>query len=346
MIITVANAATLISAVNTIDSLGEGTYFIAMAADIVMPEAEETVLRFSCGDTTILGCGHTLSLQPADDAAPAIAVEGADTRLSLGSGVIGDSLTITGRVPEEGENYPSLIAVYGGALTIHDGVTVTGHRAGHGAGGALRVEGGSVWMLGGSITDCGVAGAGDVYGGGVCVLWGGSFYMYGGGRAESAGGISFGGGIAAVPSEAGNPAEGAAIQLLGGSITGCGADRGGGAAFAGYPGAAVLGDVVIERNAAFGDDAASGGGVWYDAAEGFALYMFGACEVRNNTCECGETGEEASDICGCGGLGETSVRVGVLKAGAFISFGDGENVLLPEPLPDLEHGGDGMSRIR
>lgn len=315
MFIAVRNAATLISAVNTVNSLGEGTYIIAMAADITMPAAEISLLRFTCGETSIFGCGHTLTLQPIDGAEPGIIVEGADTVLTLGSGVIDDSLMISGGRPAANEDLPSLIEVRGGGtLELYDGVVLENHEAGHGVGGAICAADGLVRMYGGTIRDCGVVGYGDVYGGGVGVEWGGSFYMFGGEvkdcYAMSIDGTSYGGGVAAAPWVGNEYAayEKAPIQLQGGSISGCIAAYGGGAAFCGFPGAVLLGGTSIRENIAYGPDASSGAGVWSADIDGFALYVYGGCVISDNTYyssaayttgfETAAAAEEASELAG------------------------------------------------
>ena len=356
MFIAVRNAATMISAVNTINSLGDGVYIIALAADITVPLSAEGLV-FSCGDTTILGCGHTLTLQPEDGADLCLAVSGEDTRLSLGSTMIDDTLTITGSSPADNEDYPGMITVAGGTLDICSGVTLCGHTAGHGMGGAVSVtDGGTVRMFGGTITDCRIIGSGSLYGGGVGIASGSSFYMFGGEisncRCVSFDDVSMGGGIA-VTASGSVPADEALIQLQGGTISDCAASYGGGIAYVDYPGAVIMGDVSVCGNFAFADAPAAGGGIWCSADESFVLYLYGKCNVSQNdsytlnvsaaekldlSARRGSLADvvisgsspawstlhvEASDLCGA----DDHVRVGILKGSACVSVEDGSEVV-------------------
>lgn len=287
MFIAVSNAATLLSAVNTINSIGSGNYIIALSADITVPASMAPALRFTCGNTILLGCGRSLTFLASDGCEPRLVVDGENAVLSLSCGEYADELTVVGARPAVDEDFASLIEVRAGELWICDGATVTSHRAGHGVGGAICVRGGSFKMYGGTVEDCGVVGYGEVCGGGVGVLWGGSFKMYGGTitgcYAVSIDGESRGGGIAAVGCEAEAAYEFAPVQFFGGTVTGCRANYGGGTAFVRFPGAAVLGGVAIRGNLTYGADADSGAGVWFDAADGFALYVYDRCVIRDNT---------------------------------------------------------------
>lgn len=368
MFIAVRNAATMISAVNTITSLGEGAYIIALAADIELPASDVTLLRFTCGDTTILGCGHDLRFHPTDGAEPFITVEGTDTVVSLGSGLLEDRLTVSGGKPEENEDFPSLIAVRGGTLNIFGGTVLEGHEAGHGIGGAVCVEDGLARMYGGMIRNCGIVGYGDVYGGGIGVAWGGSFCMFDGEivdcYAMSIGGTSYGGGIAAVSHEREDEPvySKAPIQLQGGRLSGCLAANGGGAAFRAFPGVALIGGAEIQGNIAYGTDAGSGAGLWCDETDGFTLYIFDRCVIAENnyySSAAYTTGLEAVETDGdepttdepvgpvrgdaafrltddarllaCTSdtcADEDVIRVGVLAPGALVSLADGSEILV------------------
>jgi len=321
LIMPVCNAATMIAAVNTINSLGNGVYYIALAADVTLP-ASGQALTFSCGEVTILGCGHTLQLQPMDGGESCLVIDGAE--VSLGAGSIDDELTIRGFVPADEEEYASLITVLDGSLWLHDGTVIEDHTAGHGAGGAILVEGGTLWMLGGTIRNCGVTGRGAVYGGAVGVAWGGSFYMLDGEItgcfAESESGEGYGGGVAAFAAEDVEAEyEKAPVQLLGGSVTDCSADFGGGAALAAFPGAVILGSVSITDNE---------GGVWYSEAEGFALYVYGGCVIRDS---------EDEAICG----DADCVRYGVLTDESTFYVEEGEE---ETPGAELGAAGDPIQR--
>ena len=279
MVIAVNNAATMISAVNTVNSLGDGRYIIALAADIVLPASDAPALRFTQGDTTILGCGHTLQLQPTDGGESPVLVEGENTVLTLSSGSIEDSLVLRGMTPVEDEDYPSLITVQGGSLCLCDGAVIENHQAGHG-GGAILAVGGSVVLYGGTIRGCGVVGYGDVYGGAAAVTDGADFCMYDGliedCRALSLDGVGYGGGIAVCQT------DDSTVTFSGGMIRGCYASCGG-AVFCGASRVTLLGSVSVEDNFAFGEDGMdSGGGVWFEPDDSSILYVYDACVIRDN----------------------------------------------------------------
>ena len=216
----VGNSAEFNSAVAAINGKTSGEYVIKLTDDI---DSYGASFSSAC-TTTILGNRHTITFPRRDT--PLYVQEG--SRLNLGAADGSDALTIKGG-SEQNNDAPGYLYV-GGTCNMFSGVTVSDCEGNNYYGGGVTVEGGTFHMYGGAIRNCGINGGSICRGGGVAVMFGGSFIMDDGEitdcYADSPDGFtSFGGGVFV--------AYGSSFTMNGGTISGNRADVGGGVMFSG-----------------------------------------------------------------------------------------------------------------
>ena len=168
-VIEVGSGAEFDNAVATINGAAGGDYVIKLTDDF---ESNGASFSSACS-TTILGGGHTITLGPYTSLSVA---KGA--QLNLGSADDGGTLTISGG-NEQSNDVPGLLYVQG-TCNMYPGVTVSDREGNNYFGGGVTVQGGTFYMYGGTIKNCGIKGGSMCYGGGVAVIYGGSFVMDGG----------------------------------------------------------------------------------------------------------------------------------------------------------------------
>lgn len=274
-VIEVGSGAEFDNAVATINGAAGGDYVIKLTDDF---ESGGASFSSACA-TTILGGGHTITLPSRDTS---LFVQ-AGSQLNLGSADGSDALTIKGG-SEQNNDAPGLLYVQG-ACSMYSGVTVSDREGNNYFGGGVTVEGGTFHMYGGTIKKCGINGGSVCYGGGVGVIYGGSFVMDAGeitgcyAISPSVPGMSFtsfGGGVFVM---------GGSFVMNGGTISDNRADMGGGVML--YGNSAV---VNIEGGTITGNTATMYGG-------GLAAVRNSGAVVVSNTKLCNNVaGVAASDV--------------------------------------------------
>ena len=233
----VGDSAEFNSAVAAINGKTGGDYVIKLTDDI---ESYGASFSSDC-TTTILGNGHTITFPRRDTFL--YVQEG--SQLNLGSTDGSDVLTIKGG-SEQNNDAPGLLYV-GGTCNMFSGVTVSDREGNNYFGGGVTVEGGIFHMYGGTIRNCGIKGGSICWGGGVAVMFGGSFIMDGGEitgcYADSPDGYtSYGGGVFV--------AYGSSFTMNSGTISDNRADVGGGVMFSGNSAVMNIGEGSITGNTA------------------------------------------------------------------------------------------------
>ena len=273
-VIEVGSGAEFDNAVATINGAAGGDYVIKLTDDF---ESGGASFSSACA-TTILGGGHTITLGQYSSLSVA-----KGTQLNLGSADDGSTLTISGG-NKQSNDVPGLLYVQG-SCNMYSGVTVSDRKGENYFGGGVTVQGGTFHMYGGTIKKCGINGGSVCYGGGVGVIYGGSFVMDAGeitgcyAISPSVPGMSFtsfGGGVFVM---------GGSFVMNGGTISDNRADMGGGVML--YGNSAV---VNIEGGTITGNTATMYGG-------GLAAVRNSGAVVVSNTKLCNNVaGVAASDV--------------------------------------------------
>lgn len=163
----VGNATEFNTAISEIVAEGTGSYTININADLELPSF--TVNKPV--DITIIGNDHTISnvstISVSDGAV-----------LNLGSPTNTTSLTIVG--VKNNDNPGAFYLQRKSTLNIYDGTTIKDSIGNNYYGGAVTVKTATLHMYGGTITNCGILGGSNCFGGAVGVIDGGSFVMDGG----------------------------------------------------------------------------------------------------------------------------------------------------------------------
>lgn len=166
--IEVGNSSEFDNAVATVNGATSGEYVIELTDNF---ESNGASFDSSC-PTTLLGNGHTITLGQYSS----ISVS-KGTELNLGSSNGSNTLTIKGKGKGEPSNdVPGLLYVEG-TCNMHSGTTLADREGNNYFGGGVTVQGGTFHMYGGTIENCGISGGSVCYGGGVAVIYGGSFVM-------------------------------------------------------------------------------------------------------------------------------------------------------------------------
>ena len=167
-VIKVGNEKAFDDAISTVNSASEGEYVISLTDDM---EIDGASIQSQC-PVTLLGNGHTLTVAQY----ASIHVEkGAQVKLGSEKG---DVLKIRG-VSEMSNDAPGLLHIKG-TCDMYPRVLLSGREGNNYFGGGVTVEGGTFYMHGGVIENCGIRGGSVCYGGGVAVVYGGKFIMDGG----------------------------------------------------------------------------------------------------------------------------------------------------------------------
>lgn len=225
----VRDSAEFNSAVAAINGKTSGEYVIKLTDDI---ESYGGASFSSACTTTILGNRHTITL--GEEETYFGVSRGA--RLNLGSADGSDVLTISGGNSSHNDRPGVLQVGVGSTCNMYSGVTICDREGSNYPGGGVTVQGGTFYMHGGTIKNCGISGGSVCYGGGVGVVddyytrVGGTFIMDGGEitgcYADSPDGFtSFGGGVFV--------AYGSSFTMNGGTISDNRADVGGGVMLSG-----------------------------------------------------------------------------------------------------------------
>lgn len=271
----VGSDAEFSDAVDNINGAAGGDYVIKLTDSF---ESSGASFSSAC-TTTILGDGHTITLPSRDTS---LFVQGG-SQLNLGFTDGSDVLTIKGG-SDQNNDAPGLLYVRG-TCNMYSGVTVSDREGNNYFGGGVTVEGGTFHMYGGTIKKCGINGGSVCYGGGVGVVYGGSFVMDDGeitgcyAISPSVPGMtftSFGGGVFVMCGS---------FVMNGGTISGNRADIGGGVMLYGNSTA-----MNIEGGAITGNTATICGG-------GLAAKKNGGVVVVSNSKLCNNVADvAASDV--------------------------------------------------
>ena len=167
-VIEVKNGEEFENAISTVNSASEGEYVISLTGDMKINGVSIDSQR----PVTILGNGHTLTI--AQYASIHVA-KGAQVRLGSDNNV----LKICGVRNEQSNDEPGLLHIKG-TCDMYSGVSLSDREGNNYFGGGVTVEGGTFYMHGGEIKNCGIRGGSVCYGGGVAVIYGGKFIMDGG----------------------------------------------------------------------------------------------------------------------------------------------------------------------
>lgn len=168
-VIEVGNEAEFDNAISTVNRASEGEYIISLTHDM---EIGDTTIQSPC-PVTILGNGYTLTVARY----ASIHVE-KGARVKLGSGD-GDDLKICDVSGKQSNDVPGLLHIKG-TCDMYSGVSLSDRKGNNYFGGGVTVEGGTFYMHGGVIENCGIKDGSVCYGGGVAVVYGGRFIMDGG----------------------------------------------------------------------------------------------------------------------------------------------------------------------
>lgn len=166
--IEVGNETEFDNAISTVNSASKGEYVISLTDDM---ETNGVSIQSQC-PVTILGNGHTLTVAQY----ASIHVE-KGAQVNLGS-KDGNVLKIHG-VNEMSNDVPGLLYIQG-TCDMYSGVSLSEREGNNYFGGGVTVEGGTFYMHGGVIENCGIRGGTICHGGGVAVIYGGQFIMDGG----------------------------------------------------------------------------------------------------------------------------------------------------------------------
>ena len=167
--IKVGSSSEFDSAVATVNAAPSGEYVIELTDDIQTGGASFTSSR----PVSIVGNGHTMTLGQYSS----ISVQ-SGAQLNLGAADGSDTLKISGG-NEQSNDVPGLLHIQG-TCNMYPGVTIADRKGNNYFGGGVTVQGGTFYMYGGTIDNCGITGGSMCYGGGVAVIYGGSFTMDGG----------------------------------------------------------------------------------------------------------------------------------------------------------------------
>lgn len=165
-VIEVENETEFEKAISTVNNASEGEYVISLTGNV---EISGATIQSRC-PVTLLGNGHTLTVQVSIHVA-----EGAPVKLGSGDGNV---LNIHGT--EKGEEPGLLYISKEGTCEMYSGVSLSDRKGNNYFGGGVTVEGGTFYMHGGVIENCGIKDGSVCYGGGVAVVYGGRFIMDGG----------------------------------------------------------------------------------------------------------------------------------------------------------------------
>ena len=167
-VIKVGNEADFDNAISTVNRASEGEYVISLTDNV---EIGDTSIR-SKRPVTLLGNGHTLTV--AQYASIHVA-KGAQVKLGSEDGNVLEIRSVS----EPSNDVPGLLHIKG-TCDMYSGVSLSDRKGNNYFGGGVTVEGGTFYMHGGVIENCGIKDGSVCYGGGVAVVYGGRFIMDGG----------------------------------------------------------------------------------------------------------------------------------------------------------------------